>query len=234
MGIVVGIVPARGGSKRIPNKNMAPCGGLPLLGHTFAAARSARSLDRVILSTDDARIADYGREQGIEVPFLRPAALALDSAPMLDVLQHILHWLERETTAGIDALVLLQATSPLRTSEDIDNAVATFKEHPEADSVVSVTPIAHIFHPWKALTLAEGRLVPFMGDTGVAGTRDLPPAFGRNGPAVLVMRPATVRAGKIYGAVSLPYMMAPGSSIDIDEPFDLEVADLLLRKRQAQ
>src|SRR5690349_4345310 len=115
MGFVIAVIPARGGSKRVPRKNLSLCGGKALIAHTFEAAKSSQFLDRVILSTDDEEIATMGRQFGIEVPFLRPANLAADDAPMAPVLQHVLDWTDAAAPINIDALVLLQPTSPLRT-----------------------------------------------------------------------------------------------------------------------
>lgn len=232
MGIAVAIIPARGGSKRIPRKNLALCAGKPLIAHTFAAARSSHHLERILLSTEDDEIADYGRINGIEVPYLRPAGLAADDTPMQAVLQEILAWLDRGTPDSIDSVVLLQPTSPLRTGAHIDQAIELLRAHSDTDSVVSVVTPPHIFHPLKLLKTVGGMLVPYLDDVKpVTGSRNLPPVYGRNGPAILVMRPEIIRRGEIYGSTSLPYVMEASVSIDVDEPLDLEIADLLLRRR---
>ena len=232
MGKTVAVIPARGGSKRIHGKNLVPCGGKPLIAHTFAAAKGSRLLDRTLLSTEDNEIASFGRANEIEVPYLRSHALASDNTPMLAVLQDILSWLDSTDPGGIEAVVLLQPTSPLRTATHIDDAVALFRAHPEADSVVSVVAPPHIFHPLKMLKPSAQGLIPFIDSVAPAiGHRDLPPAYARNGPAVLVIRPRTIRRGEVYGTISIPYEMEAAVSIDIDEPLDLEIADLLLRRR---
>jgi CMP-N-acetylneuraminic acid synthetase len=118
---VVGVVPARGGSKGIVKKNIRACAGRPLLAYTCDAALGSQVLDRVLLSTDDAEIAAVGRDCGLEVPFLRPASLATDTTPMVEVLTHVLDWLNSDQE--IDAIVLLQPTSPLREAHHIDEAV---------------------------------------------------------------------------------------------------------------
>ena len=231
MGSVVAVIPARGGSKRIPRKNMAPCAGKPLIVHTFAAAKASRRLNRILLSTEDPEIAACGRDNGIEV-HPRPPALAADDTPMLAVLENIMAWLDHPESDGPESIVLLQPTSPLRSSRHIDDAVELFRLHPQADSVVSVMTPPHIFHPLKMLKPSRERLVPFIeGSEAAMGHRNLPPAYARNGPAVLVIRPDTIRRGQIYGDVSIPYVMDRIDSIDIDDPLDLEIADLLLRRR---
>lgn len=229
----IGIVPARGGSKRIPRKNLALCAGRPLLGYTLSAATSSRLLQRVLLSTDDEEIAAYGRANGAEVPYLRPAPLAADDTPMIAVLQDLVAWLDRTSSTPVEAIVLLQPTSPLRRGEHIDAAIEVFTTHPDAESVVSVVTPPHIFHPLKLSKPSPRGLVPYLDDVPPAlGHRDLPVAYARNGPAVLITRPDVIRRGEIYGSPSLPYVMAAEDSIDIDEPLDLEIAEFLLKRRQ--
>jgi len=122
---VVGVILARGGSKRLPGKNIRPLMGKPLIAYSVEAARGAKSLSRTIVSTDDAEIARRAVENGAEVPFLRPTELATDESPVSSALEHAVAWLESQGTT-VDTVVLLQATSPLRRSEHIDGAVALF------------------------------------------------------------------------------------------------------------
>src|SRR5262245_55196720 len=124
--LVLGLIPARGGSKSIPRKNVKLLCGQPLLFYTARAALASAKLSRVILSTDDPAIAEVGRECGLEVPFLRPPELAQDSTPMLPVAQHAIRWME-ESGARFDALCLLQPTNPLRQTEDIDASIELFE-----------------------------------------------------------------------------------------------------------
>ena len=225
----IAIIPARGGSKRIPDKNIADCAGQPLLGYTCAAALESERLSRVVISTDDPEIAKVAQSCGVEVPFLRQGDLAKDDTLMLPVVQNMLDWLDPDGTS-IDAVVLLQPTSPLRTSGDIDAAIDMFYEQ-GPDSVVSVTPVPHIYHPLKVVRPTDAGLVPFLDDRpAVTGHRDLPPAFARNGPAVLVMRPDVIRQGSLYGETSLPYEMPAERSVDIDDPLDLAFAEFLLNR----
>src|SRR4051812_41980936 len=139
MGLVLGLVPARGGSKGVPGKNIRPLAGRPLLEYTARVAQASGVIDRLVLSTDSSDIGDVGRRAGLEVPFLRPAALAADDTPMLPVVRHALDALaERGWTPEI--LVILQPTSPLRRAEHIRDAVTMLRER-EADSVVSVVEV---------------------------------------------------------------------------------------------
>ena len=124
---VIALIPARGGSKGIVGKNLALLGGKPLLRYTTDAARQSGCIDRVLLSTDSEEIAAAGRAAGVEVPFLRPPELASDHASMSDVLRHCLAWLEGESAEPVEAIVLLQPTSPFRSSRHIDEAVALWR-----------------------------------------------------------------------------------------------------------
>lgn len=226
---VVGLIPARGGSKGVPGKNIAPCAGKPLLGWTCEAALGSSRLARTILSTDSEAIAAVGRTCGLEVPFLRPAELARDETPSIDVMRHALDWLRAEGET-VDALALLQPTSPLRNARHIDEAVARLEEC-GADCVVSVTEVPHRFHPHALMREEEGRLIPWQGTATVTRRQDLPALWARNGPAILVVRAAAVVLGDLYGGRTVGYPMAPRDSLDIDTPFDLELAALLLAGR---
>jgi CMP-N-acetylneuraminic acid synthetase len=224
---VVGVIPARGGSKSIPGKNIAACAGRPLLAWTCDAARAARALARVIVSTDDERIAEVARGLGVEVPFMRPRELAEDATPALPVLVHALDWLEASGTA-IEALVLLQPTSPLRRARHIDEAVALFQRK-KADTVVSVVNVPHRYHPASVMRERDGVLLPYHeGTETVTRRQGLEPLLARNGPAVLVVSPQALRAGRLYGARTVGYRMDENDSIDVDTEEDLRLAALLL------
>lgn len=228
---IVAIIPARGGSKGIPRKNLVRISGRPLIGYAIDAAQNAASVDRVLISTDDSEIADVGRGLGAEVPFLRPPELADDMAPMLGVLRHALAWLESQGVA-VEALVLLQPTSLLRTSRHVEEAVALFRST-LASSVVSVVEVPHQFNPISVMKLSsQGTLTPFLGDQAVVTRRqDKPKAYARNGPAVLVCHPATLRYGELYGSNCRPYFMLEEDSLDIDTPQDLILAEQALLDR---
>ncbi len=228
---IVAVIPARGGSKGIPRKNLVRIAGRPLIAYAIDAALTAASVDRVLISTDDSEIADVARELGAEVPFLRPPALADDTAPMLGVLRHALAWLESQGVA-VEAMVLLQPTSPLRTSRHVEEAIAQFRSAP-ASSVVSVVEVPHQFNPVSVMKLsAQGTLAPFFGGQAVVTRRqDKPKAYARNGPAVLVCHPDTLRSDELYGSSCRPYFMSEEDSLDIDTPQDLILAEQALLDR---
>jgi CMP-N,N'-diacetyllegionaminic acid synthase len=228
---VLAVIPARGGSKGIPRKNLARLGGRPLLSYTCRAAQKARRLDRVILSTDNAAIARAGRKLGVEVPFLRPRALASDRAPMAAVLRHALRELERRDGYRADVVVVLQPTSPFRRPGHIDATVAALLRS-KADSAVTVTPIPHNMSPDSALVVRSGRLVPLRRGAPVLRRQDKKSYVARNGPAVLAVRAALVMKGRLYGKRTVGVSMSALDSIDIDGPDDLRLAEALLRGRR--
>lgn len=231
---VLGLITARGGSKSIPHKNIAPLNGRPLLAYTAAAALNGKHLTRVILSTDDAQIADVGRASGVEVPFMRPAELATDTATSLAVAQHALTWLANHEGWQADILVLLQPTSPLRTARHLDEALDAMIAA-DADTVVSVVEVPHHFSPYKLMKLEDGRLTNFWDQPLPSMRRqDVPPLYARNGPAILATRrQIIVEQNTFYGDVVLPYIMSEADSVDIDTPFDLSVAQWLLSQQNA-
>jgi CMP-N,N'-diacetyllegionaminic acid synthase len=224
---IIGLITARGGSKGIPGKNIALCVGRPLLAHTAVAALNAKSLDRVILSTDDPTIASVGKEWGLDVPFVRPTELASDKASSLSVMAHALKWAQNEGTQ-VDAIVLLQPTSPLRVARHIDEAVALLLDS-DADTVVSVMEVPHRFHPQSLMRIEEDRLHPLIeGSEFVLRRQDLPTLYARNGPAILVIRPSQIATGNFYSGHTVPYVMSTVDSLDIDTPEDLEVAEAVM------
>ena len=230
---VVGIIPARGGSKGLPGKHLRSLGGRPLIAWTFDAARASRTLSRVVLSTDAPEVAALARESGVDVPFMRPDALASDDAPMLDVLVHAV---EALTAAGDhpDVVVLLQPTSPLRTAAHIDAAV-TLLETSGADAVVSVVEVPHRFNPVSVLRLDGDRVAPWSPGPAVTRRQDKPRVFARNGPAVLAVRTRVlVEERSLYGRDTRAFPMTDAESVDIDTAWDLAVAELALARRLAR
>lgn len=228
--LVLGIVPARGGSKGVPGKNVRPLAGHTLLEYTARAARESGVLDRVILSTDSPDIADAGRRAGLEVPFMRPVTLAADDTPMLPVIQHALDAVARGGWSP-DIVVLLQPTSPLRRSDHIRDAVATLCET-KADSVVTVVEIPRHLSPDYVMRVEGGRLQPFLPD-GVRATRrqDARPAYSRDGTVYACWRATVERFGNIYGDDCRPLLIDARESLSIDSPADWDAAERLLAGR---
>lgn len=224
---VLGVIVARGGSKRLPRKNLALLGGKPLIAHSIEAARASRGLYRTVVSTDDEEIAGFARSMGADVPFLRPAELARDDSPVAGALLHALE----QAGADADAVALLQATSPLRTSGDIDQAIDLFRST-GADTVTAVSSAGD--HPyWCWAEQDDGSLAPYFSREYMAIERAaLPVALVENGAVYVVRRPV-LHAGSIYGAKVVPYRIDAAHAIDIDYAEDLARADQWLRSRGA-
>lgn len=225
------MIPARGGSKGIPRKNLVLLGGRPLIAHTADAARASRHLTRVIVSTDDTEIAAASRALGLDVPFLRPVGLAGDDTPMVEVLVDLLATLERRETYRPDILVLLQPTSPFRRAEHIDGAIDLLTAT-GADSVVTVMDVPHQFTPASLMSLDGDRLTSWI-DSGPLRRQDKPRLFARNGPAVIAARPRVLAERTLYGPDTRGFVMSREDSLDIDDRFDLEMAELLIAARTA-
>jgi CMP-N,N'-diacetyllegionaminic acid synthase len=228
---VLGLVLARGGSKGIPRKNLALVGNKPLIAWTAEAASESGVVDRLVLSTDDREIADEGRRIGAEVPFLRPAELATDSSTSIDVNLHAINWLEEHENYRPDYVLLLQPTSPLRTAADIRASVALAVER-QADSVVSVSA-AHQHPLWMKTLDNEGRLFDLYPQSLTPTRRqDLPPAFALNGAIYLNLRSFLLKARTFVCDHTYAYVMPTERSLDVDTPWDLYLADLILRDRE--
>lgn len=223
---VLALVPARGGSKGLPGKNIIDLGGKPLIAWTIEAARASRYVDEVVVSTDSEEIAAVARWHGAEVPFMRPAALAGDQASSFDTLLHAIDWYENNGPA-IDLLLWLQPTSPLRTSEHIDGALRFYADR-QAAAVVSVCETDH--HPWWSNTLAEdGSMRDFLRPEALNTNRqDLPPFYRLNGAIYLGEPQFLKRNGSFYGERTFAYIMPRRHSVDIDDAMDLRLAETLL------
>jgi N-acylneuraminate cytidylyltransferase len=226
---VLGIITARGGSKGIPGKNLKLLGGKPLIDYTIDAANDT-PLDRLILSTDDPRIAKVARDLGCEVPFMRPAELARDETIHLDVIVHAVKWLRDHAGYLADVVLTLQPTSPLRSSADIAAALRML-ELSGADSVVSVNEVPPHNHPMRMLKVgADGMATLFATGqpvrTRVNRRQDLPPVFVMNG-AVYACRTEAVLADEpsLYGDRVVAYPMPRERSISIDTLEDWDEAE---------
>lgn len=224
MGHVLALVPARGGSKGIPDKNIRPLGGHTLLHYAAQAALASGVIDRTVLTTDSDRVAAEGRRAGIEVPFMRPAALAQDDTPMLPVIEHAVTAL---TGGGWEPeiVVLLQPTSPLRTGAHIRAAVQALRDT-GADSVVTVIELPRHLSPDYVMRIEEGRLVPFLPEgTRITRRQDTRPAFVRDGTAYVFWTRTLGEMRSIYGEHCHPLVIPARESITIDTPDDWEAAE---------
>jgi CMP-N-acetylneuraminic acid synthetase len=221
----LGLIPARGGSKGIPGKNLVDLGGKPLIAWTVDAALASGVLDAVIITTDDPNIADAAVSAGAECPFMRPAELAADETPTLAVVQHSLEWLARDGREVLERVVLLQPTSPFRTATDI-RACVELHSTAGVDGVISLVE-AEVHPQWAFEITAEGGLRRMVDDVMPTRRQDLSSIYRPNG-AVYVARPQALRAGaSFYDGDIRGWVMPPQRSIDIDTSWDLTIARLI-------
>ena len=228
---VLGIIPARGGSKGVPRKNIRLLNGKPLLAYTAEAALRAKKLSRIFLTTEDEEIAAVGKSYGLEVPFLRPANLALDTTPTLPVILHTVESIEA-TGEIFDAICLLQPTNPLRRAEDIDNCIEML-EMSDADSIISVLPVPHEYNPkWVYWRDESGSMRLSTGDREPPPRRqELPAAFHREGSIYVTRRAVIEIYGNLYGEKVRGYETRVENSINIDTLHDWTMAEVLIKKR---
>ena len=226
---VLGIITARGGSKGIPRKNVKLLAGKPLIAHTIETAKESGVFDRIIVSTDDAEIADVAKQYGAEVPFMRPSELAGDSTPTLPVLVHALKWLKENESYEPDAVMLLQPTAPLRKPEHIREAVELFTKS-GANSVVSVSEVPGHHNPhWQFNLDNEQRISIFTGEAFsdiIKRRQDLPKTYTRNG-AIYLFKTSLLFAAtpSFYGNDIRAFLMDEASSVNIDTPADFQEAE---------
>lgn len=232
---ILGIIPARGGSKSIPRKNIKDLAGKPLIAWTIETAKTARVLDRVVLTTDDEEIADAGRQYGAEVPFLRPKELAEDTTPTLPVLQHAVLWLKDNENYFPDAVMLLQPTSPLRQPFHIQEAIKFFNDS-GADSLVSVVETPGHFSPyWAVVEDASGWAKLFTGDPirkRIPRRQAFPQkTYAHNGAIYLFKTELLFHPTEpsLYGDKVKLYPMDSKFSVNIDHPEDWALAEWMIR-----
>lgn len=229
---VLAVIPARGGSKGVPRKNIRSICGKPLIAYSIETALSARQLfHRVIVSTDDEEIAAISCKYGAEVPFLRPAELADDKARMIPVLQHAVQFVEQQDNVRLDWICLLQPTEAFRTVEDIEAALQLGRAG-GCDSVISVVQV-FATHPILMKRIENDQLLPYCIEEK-EGTRRQdyqPPAYMRNGAIYLTRRDVLMEHHSIWGKVIRPYIMPPERSVGVDSELDLKLVQILMAER---
>ena len=227
---VFGVIPARGGSKGLPGKNLRVLGKLSLIGHAVASARESARLTRFIVSTDSPALADEARRHGAEVPFQRPAELASDQAGMVPVLQHAVRWLEA-TGARPDLVVTLQPTSPFRTGDDIDRTIAKVIDT-GSDSAQTVTEAG--YHPFFMKTLEGDRTVALFADGHKYVRRqDAPAVYQPSGAVYVTRRDVLMNEGRVLGADNRGIVQGFEAAVNIDTEWDFLLAELILAKGRA-
>jgi N-acylneuraminate cytidylyltransferase len=229
---VLALVPARGGSKSMPRKNLRVVGGKPMVSHSIDHALKTPSITRVILTTDDREIADVGQLAGAEVPFLRPSEYAQDLSSDYEFVHHALTWLRDNEQYEPDLVVQLRPTTPVRDIELIDRAIKILAERPDADSLRAVT--AACFSPYKMWRLADsGFLSPILSHPDIAEpynqARQMLPKIYQQDGFIDITRPRTIfEKGSLTGDTILPFYLDQ-ESIDIDYENELVEAERIMR-----
>lgn len=227
---VLAIITARAGSKRIPQKNTKLLGGVPLVVHTFTIAKKSTLITDLIVSTDDHALMELAREHNVSVPFVRPADLATDTTPHIQVVKHALLFMEKEKGVKYDAVLILQPTSPFRTVADIDETIQKLISHPEATSAVSICKISDN-HPVKIKRLDGNVVLPYsVLEPKNNRSQDLPVAYKRSGAAYVIRRETLIDRDELYGPVVVGHIVPEERSIDIDDEFHWLKAEYMLNK----
>lgn len=232
---ILAIIPARGGSKGIPDKNIRALNGRPLLAYTAEAALGSARISRAVLSTDSEAIAGIGRELGLEVPFMRPDDLARDDTPALPVFQHVVRRLAEDEGYRPDAILILQPTSPMRETWHIDEAIAMFEDS-DTDSLVSVVEVPHQYSPVSVMVKEGNQVSPYLDYDERQNLRQHKPVFhARNGAAIYLTRhDCLMQQNSLYGNRILGYEMGKLESLDLDDMDDWQLMEAWLQYRDSQ
>lgn len=228
------LIPARGGSKGLPRKNLYPFAGKPLIAWSVEQALAAGAVDRVVVSTDDEEIARVALALGADVPFMRPSELASDTASSADVVLHALDWIGSNEGQGYDAIVLIEPTSPLRESKDIDECIRLLYSSDAAEAVVSVAPLESM-HPSFAVALGEDGLIRSIdGDTSFSHLRrqDLSPMYFFDGTVYASTVAAFRERRAFYHDRTVGMVVERWKSLEIDDVYDAVAGDAIMRYRQ--
>ncbi len=229
---VLAIIPARGGSKSIPRKNIRTFAGYPLLAWSIAAAKQSKSVTRTIVSTDDSEIARLARTFGAETPFLRPATFAKDTTPDLPVFVHALEWLDKHEGYRPDVVVQLRPTSPIRPIGLVDKAVKVLLRHPDATSVRGVVPAGQNPHKMWRLTGKNSPMKPLLTVEGIAepynAPRQLLPKIYWQTGHIDAIQPKTIQSGSMSGERIYPLIIDPRFTVDLDTLRDWDRAEWLV------
>tara|TARA_B100000029_G_scaffold192869_2_gene190978 strand:- start:1835 stop:2554 length:720 start_codon:yes stop_codon:yes gene_type:complete len=228
---ILAIIPARGGSKSVPKKNIRNLNGKPLIAYTIEAAkRIEEKFHKIIVSTDDEEIAEVAKHYGADVPFIRPSNLAEDKTPTYPVLQHAVNFVEKDDGINIDLIMLLQPTAPFRTTEDMLNCL-NLSQTSNTDSVISVVQVFS-YHPILMKKIENNRLTHFSIEEIEGTPRQLyePPAYMRNGAIYITKRNNLIEQNSIWGNSITPYVMPQERSYNIDDEIDFITSEMMMKK----
>jgi CMP-N-acetylneuraminic acid synthetase len=228
---ILGITLARGGSKSVPQKNIRPVLGTPLIAYTIAEAKRSQFISRYIVSTDSEEIKQVAKQYGAEVPFMRPDFLSTDTATSADAIKHAVAWVEEEEGQKYDYIVELMCTNPLKTVEDIDAAIRKLIDT-GADSVIGMNQLED-HHPARIKKIVDDRIFDFCVPETSSRRQDLKPeAYIRNGSIYALTREVLMDRGKRFGTKnSRPHIMSEEHSVNVDTPLDFLIAEILLKDK---
>lgn len=230
---ILAIIPARGGSKGIPRKNLLKIEGKPLIQYTLEAAKKSHLITRAIVNSDDEEILAYAKTQGGEI-YQRPPELGEDTTSMRAVIEEQLNYLRNKEGYEPDIIVLLQPTSPLRNANHIDEALEIF-DNMECESVVSVEEEPHLHSPYSVMRINEEGYLEFFlkGGQDFTSRQQKPKFYARNGAAIYAVKTEIfMKTGSFYGEKCLPYLMLPEDSVDIDTMLDVYVVQAMMRYKK--
>lgn len=228
-GRCLALIPARGGSKGLPGKNIRPLLGRPLVAWTVEQALASERIDRVVVSTNDENIAAVARTAGADVPFLRPAELATDESPVIDAVLHALDRLSEEEGMGYEVLALLEPTSPLRRSGEIDQAIKMLEEHPHAGSLVSVGRVAHEHPAYLKQVSEQNTLAPLLDVDAPARRQENSAVYYPYGQIFLTRVEDLRRTRSFYAPPTLPHLLERWQCFEIDDLWDFLAVEAVLR-----
>lgn len=232
---ILALIPARAGSQRIKDKNIQPLAGLPLIAYTIQAASCSKYITRIIISTDSKKIATIANQFGAETPFLRPKFISQHNSTELQLFRHAITALEKQHYHP-DLIVKLFPTSPFRTSKHIDDCIRLMLAHPEATCVRSVRLCKE--HPYKQWVIQKGRLVSIipiyrkrLKDAHTRSYCELPEVYVNNAAIDVIRSTNITQLNSVTGNRILPYIMSEAESLDINTPLDMELANMLLKRK---
>lgn len=229
---ILAIIPARGGSKGVLNKNIKDLNGLPLIGYTVNSAKQSKYIDRVVVSTDSEKIADISLSFNAEIPYLRPDELATDTSSTVDAILHLVNYLKAQGENLPQYICLLQCTSPFRTTQDIDKAIELLFENQSFDGVVSVEETDDNPY-WSNVIEKNGNLKYFIPEgKNITRRQDLPKVYKNNGAVYLIKTEVFLKEKTFETENIMAYIMGKENSIDIDTNLDFKFAEFLMKEKK--
>lgn len=228
---ILAIIPAREGSKRVKHKNFRPFAGTTLVDIAIKQSLEAKLLTDIVLSSDSEDVLEIGKQYSQIISLKRPLELSDDASPAIDYVIHTLDILEEQKGYTYDIVVILQPSSPLRSPEDIDNTIELLINNPQKEGAVSVVKVDHMVHPVKLKKMEGNDLVPLMEEEdGRFAAQDLPDIYVRNCAVYATRKESVLKRHSVITPDSLGYVMAPETSVDINEMLDFELAEILYKK----